>query len=112
MFQREVVDMCEQLYVRGKAGMVAINPQLLAGRVSLNNILMINFGWRTDALEHPFVAQWLRLSREFMYVYNHSMMSGAGSSEDQLTLLTGTARVPCLTSSITSLSFATFPALP
>ena len=30
IFEREVVDMCEQLYVRGQAGAVAVNPQVFA----------------------------------------------------------------------------------
>ena len=65
--EREVVEMVRQLYVRGQAGLVPINPQPHAGRTSLNNILTIAFGTRTETLEDPLVAHWLKLSREFMY---------------------------------------------
>jgi hypothetical protein len=37
-----------------------------AGRASLNNMLSIVFGFRTDSIYHPLVGQALRLSREFM----------------------------------------------
>ena len=63
--------MLRQLYIRGNAGTTPVNPQPLAGRTSLNNILTIVFGTRTETLEDPFVNHWLRLSREFMCVNFH-----------------------------------------
>lgn len=43
-----------------------INPQVYAGRCSLNDMLTITFGFRTDNIYHPMVAQALCISREFM----------------------------------------------
>ncbi|KXN91381.1 3-hydroxyphenylacetate 6-hydroxylase [Leucoagaricus sp. SymC.cos] len=56
----------QDLYKYGKAGYVPINPQPHAGRCSLNNMLTIVFGIRTDSIDHPLVARALKLSREFM----------------------------------------------
>ncbi|PSN72655.1 cytochrome P450 [Corynespora cassiicola Philippines] len=42
------------------------NPQTYAGRCSLNYMLAITFGFRTDSIHHPIVGQAFRLSREFM----------------------------------------------
>ncbi len=64
----EVIEMVKQLYIRGGAGALPINPQPHAGRTSLNNILTIAFGTRTETIDHPLVAHWLKHSREFMYV--------------------------------------------
>ncbi|THH00304.1 hypothetical protein EW026_g2196 [Hermanssonia centrifuga] len=64
----EVNEMIKQLYIQGKAGALPINPSPHAGRTSLNNILTIAFGTRTDSINHPLVAHWLMHSREFMYV--------------------------------------------
>ncbi|KAJ3552024.1 hypothetical protein NM688_g4378 [Phlebia brevispora] len=64
--EREVVEMVKQLYICGGAGTLPINPQPHAGRTSLNNILTIAFGTRTDSIDHPLVAHWLKHSREFM----------------------------------------------
>lgn len=66
----EVSEMLENLYIEGKAGKVPINPQPHVGRISLNNILTIVFGTRTSTMEHPLVAHWLRISREFMSVFS------------------------------------------
>ena len=71
--QLEVREMLKNLYVHGQAGVVPVNPQPHAGRTSLNNILTIAFGTRTDTIEHPLVAHWLKHSREFMYV-THSIL--------------------------------------
>lgn len=60
--------MLTQLHLKGRAGLVPVNPQPHAGRTSLNNILTIAFGTRTDTIDHPLVAHWLKHSREFMYV--------------------------------------------
>ncbi|EKM48214.1 uncharacterized protein PHACADRAFT_203097 [Phanerochaete carnosa HHB-10118-sp] len=62
----EVTDMLKALYSGGKAGEVPVNPQPHAGRTSLNNILTIAFGTRTDSIDHPLVGHWLKHSREFM----------------------------------------------
>lgn len=64
----EVKEMLKTLYTKGSAGVTPINPQPHAGRTSLNNILTITFGTRTDAIDHPFVGHWLKHSREFMFV--------------------------------------------
>ncbi|KAG5640609.1 hypothetical protein DXG03_007942 [Asterophora parasitica] len=62
----EATVLVRELYNYGKAGAVPINPQPHAGRASLNNMLTIVFGMRTDTIEHPLVARALKLSREFM----------------------------------------------
>jgi cytochrome P450 len=62
----EATELVRELYVHGKAGTVPVNPQPLAGRSSLNNMLTIVFGMRTDTINHPLVAQSLKISREFM----------------------------------------------
>ncbi|KAF8056531.1 cytochrome P450 [Lyophyllum atratum] len=62
----EATILVQELYKYGEAGMAPINPQPHAGRCSLNNMLTIVFGIRTDAIEHPLVGRALRLSREFM----------------------------------------------
>ncbi|EJD04512.1 cytochrome P450 [Fomitiporia mediterranea MF3/22] len=49
-----------------RAGNNPINPQPHAGRCSLNNMLTIVFGTRTETVNDPLVGQALRLSREFM----------------------------------------------
>lgn len=62
----EATVLVRDLYTYGKAGSDPINPQPHAGRCSLNNMLTIAFGIRTDSLDHPLVARALKLSREFM----------------------------------------------
>lgn len=42
------------------------SPEPHAGRCSLNNMLTVAFGMRTESTEDPLVAKALRLSREFM----------------------------------------------
>ncbi|KAI0709633.1 cytochrome P450 [Cerioporus squamosus] len=64
--EREAKEMISDLYVRSKAGTLPLNPQPFASRASLNNILMLTFGFRTESLDDPLVADSLRLSREFM----------------------------------------------
>ena len=49
-----------------KAGNNPINPQPHAGRCSLNNMLTITFGTRTDSVDAPLVKKALKLSRELM----------------------------------------------
>jgi cytochrome P450 len=61
----EATDMLHTLYNDSRNGR-HINPQTYAGRCSLNNMLTITFGFRTDNIHHPMVAEALRLSRAFM----------------------------------------------
>lgn len=61
----EATDMLKALYADSRNGR-HINPQAYAGRCSLNNMLTITFGFRTDSIHHPMVAEALRLSRAFM----------------------------------------------
>ncbi|KAF8156573.1 cytochrome P450 [Crassisporium funariophilum] len=62
----EATVLIQDLYRHGGAGKKALNPQPHAGRCSLNNMLTITFGTRTDDIEHPLVGRALKLSREFM----------------------------------------------
>lgn len=58
--------MIQCLFDASRGGTALVNPQPFAGRCSLNNMLTIVFGTRTDSVKHPLVAKSLRLSREFM----------------------------------------------
>ncbi|KIK59344.1 hypothetical protein GYMLUDRAFT_169823 [Collybiopsis luxurians FD-317 M1] len=62
----EATVLIKDLLRYGKNGMAPVNPQPHAGRCSLNNMLTVAFGSRTDSIDHPLVAKALRLSREFM----------------------------------------------
>ncbi|KAF7783859.1 hypothetical protein Agabi119p4_24 [Agaricus bisporus var. burnettii] len=62
----EALDLVRDMYNRGKAGTMPVNPQAHAGHYTLNNMLNIIFGIRTDSMDHPLVHQALKLSREFM----------------------------------------------
>ena len=62
----EATDMLHALFTDSRNGTAHINPQTYAGRCSLNNMLTITFGFRTDSVRHPMVAEALRLSRAFM----------------------------------------------
>nr|BAK09394.1 cytochrome P450 [Postia placenta] len=62
----EATVMMKNLYLTGKGGDAPINPQPHAGRCSLNNMLTIVFGTRTDSIDNPLVSRALMLSREFM----------------------------------------------
>ncbi|KAF9445653.1 cytochrome P450 [Macrolepiota fuliginosa MF-IS2] len=62
----EATVLVHNLYTYGKAGVAPINPQPHAGRCSLNVMLTITFGIRTDTIDHQLVARVLKLSREFM----------------------------------------------
>ncbi|KAF4604487.1 hypothetical protein EYR40_003261 [Pleurotus pulmonarius] len=62
----EATILVRELFTYGQAGNAPINPQPHAGRCSLNNMLTIVFGTRTDSIDHPLVGRALRLSREFM----------------------------------------------
>jgi cytochrome P450 len=73
----ETTVLVKNLYKSGKAGMEPINPQPHAGRCSLNAMLTIVFGIRTDTLEHPLVGRVLMLSREFMSVSEFIQPSSA-----------------------------------
>ncbi|CAG7953711.1 unnamed protein product [Penicillium salamii] len=63
---RESLSLVKALFEESKGGLVPVNPQPHAGRCSLNNMTTITFGFRTDSIDHPLVAQALKLSREFM----------------------------------------------
>ncbi|KAJ3813392.1 cytochrome P450 [Lentinula aff. lateritia] len=66
ILDREATVLVKAMYQESKAGQVPINPQPHAGRASLNNMLSIVFGFRTDSIYHPLVGRALKLSREFM----------------------------------------------
>jgi hypothetical protein len=58
--------MVQYLLKESQGGTELVNPQPFAGRCSLNNMLTIVFGIRTDSVQDPLVQTSLRLSREFM----------------------------------------------
>lgn len=58
--------MVHALWQASQGGTALLNPQPFAGRCSLNNMLTIVFGMRTDSVKHPMVVKALRISREFM----------------------------------------------
>lgn len=58
--------MIKCLYEASKNGTALVNPQPYAGRCSLNNMLTIVFGTRTNSVHDPMVKTSLRISREFM----------------------------------------------
>ncbi|KZT07800.1 cytochrome P450 [Laetiporus sulphureus 93-53] len=62
----EATVMIKNMYQLSQGGRAPINPQPHAGRCSLNNMLTIVFGTRTDTIHHPLVLKALKLSREFM----------------------------------------------
>lgn len=66
VLDREATDMIVALYDASDGGKRLVNPQPYAGRCSLNNMLTIVFGIRTNSVHHPMVSTALRLSREFM----------------------------------------------
>lgn len=66
VLDREATDMIVSLYEASNGGKSLVNPQPYAGRCSLNNMLTIVFGARTDSVNHPMVSTALRLSRAFM----------------------------------------------
>ena len=65
----EATVLVQDLYRQSNRGQLPINPQPQAGRCSLNNMLTITFGTRTDSIDDPLVAEALRLSRAFMLVF-------------------------------------------
>ena len=62
----EAADMIKALFDDCSDGEAHVNPQTYAGRCSLNNMLAITFGLRTDSIHHPMVKRCLEFSREFM----------------------------------------------
>jgi cytochrome P450 len=66
VLDREATDMIAALYEASNGGRSLVNPQPYAGRFSLNNMLTIVFGARTDSVHHPMVSTALRLGRAFM----------------------------------------------
>ena len=68
VFDHEATVLIQELYRYGKGGVVPLNPQPHAGRSTLNTMLTIIYGTRTDTFEDPLVEHALKLSREFMSV--------------------------------------------
>jgi Cytochrome P450 len=68
IFDYETKILVRELFRYARGGTEPLNPQPHVGRCSLNIMLTIAFGIRTDTLEHPIVRHALRLSREFMSV--------------------------------------------
>ncbi|KAK8122217.1 hypothetical protein PG984_010887 [Apiospora sp. TS-2023a] len=66
VFDKEANDMINCLLEASQGGVALVNPQPFAGRCSLNNMLTIVFGIRTESVDDPLVSTALRLSREFM----------------------------------------------
>lgn len=66
VLDHEATDMIMALFNASNNGKNLVNPQPYAGRCSLNNMMTIVFGARTDSVELPMVKTALRLSREFM----------------------------------------------
>ncbi|KAI0475658.1 cytochrome P450 [Xylariaceae sp. FL0804] len=66
VLDREATDMISALYDECDNGKALVNPQPFAGRCSLNNMLTITFGMRTESVHNPLVKQALKLSRGFM----------------------------------------------
>ncbi|KAI0666876.1 cytochrome P450 [Trametes maxima] len=64
--ESEAREMIRDLYVRSNGGAHPINPQPFLSRASLNNILSLTFGFRTESLDDQLVSDSLRLSREFV----------------------------------------------
>ncbi|KAF9261047.1 cytochrome P450 [Marasmius fiardii PR-910] len=62
----EATTLVMDLLKHGNFGATPVNSQPYTGRFSLNNMLVVAFGMRTDTIDHPLVAEALRLSREFM----------------------------------------------
>ena len=60
----EATEMVRCMYDASKIG--PVNPQVHAGRCSLNNMLTVTFGARSESVNDPIVKEALRLSREFM----------------------------------------------
>ncbi|KAF9728573.1 hypothetical protein PMIN06_009450 [Paraphaeosphaeria minitans] len=63
--QFEATDMITDLYTDGADGLADIDPQAYVDRCSLNNMLAVTFGFRTDSIHHPMLGRVLRLSRKF-----------------------------------------------
>ena len=99
--EREAREMVQDLYVRSKAGALPINPQPFASRASLNNILTLTFGFRTESLDDQLVSDSLRLSREFMCV--HSLVPRVRRTE--FASRVGIQRAPSRTSSTSFRSY-------
>ncbi|KAG8164966.1 hypothetical protein KVR01_005241 [Diaporthe batatas] len=66
VLDREATDMLLALYEAGDGGRNHVNPQPYAARCSLNNMLTIVFGARTDSVKHPMVELVLGIGRTFI----------------------------------------------
>ena len=64
----EAREMVRDLLIDGEAGSQPVDPCPYMSRSSLNHILMLVYGFRTESLDDPIVAESLRISREFMCV--------------------------------------------
>ncbi|EJD41001.1 cytochrome P450 [Auricularia subglabra TFB-10046 SS5] len=62
----EALVLLRSLYHQGKAGQVAFNPTHYTGRFTLNNMLTISYGTRTDTSTDPLVQRALAFGNEFM----------------------------------------------
>ncbi|KAJ8094055.1 hypothetical protein PM082_009945 [Marasmius tenuissimus] len=62
----EATILMKELLKHSGNGTLPINPQPHAGRCSLNNMLTVGFGTRTETIDDPLVQKALKLSREFM----------------------------------------------
>jgi len=68
ILDHEATVMVQSLHHYGQGGALPINPQPHAFRCTLNDMLRVTFGIRTDTIDDPLVARALWLSREFMWV--------------------------------------------
>ena len=66
ILDHEATVMVQSLHHYGQGGALPINPQPHAFRCTLNDMLRVTFGIRTDTINDPLVARALWLSREFM----------------------------------------------
>jgi len=60
--------MLKALYRASKNGTVALSPQAYEGRCAFNNMATITLGMRTDSIDHPLIAEGLKMAREFMNI--------------------------------------------
>ncbi|ROV90952.1 hypothetical protein VPNG_10082 [Cytospora leucostoma] len=61
VLDREATDMVACLYKASNNGTSLVNPQPFAGRCSLNNMLTIAFGTRTNSIHDPMELHWTRV---------------------------------------------------
>ncbi|GJE97683.1 cytochrome P450 [Phanerochaete sordida] len=61
----ETAEMLKALYIKSQGGTLPLDPHPHFARTSLNNLLTVLFGLRTDTVDHPLVAHWLKLTQEY-----------------------------------------------